>query len=97
MTHPRCLANTIKSIAINSRTVWTTSVFSLFFAVSALSGCALPDKPTRATLYDFGPGPQDTQLLQNVAAVAAMSHCPGTSQLAMICREKFSPAVVRSQ
>ncbi|MCX4243007.1 type VI secretion system contractile sheath large subunit [Paraliomyxa miuraensis] len=26
--------------------------------------------------YDFGPGPQDIQLLQNAAAVAAMSHCP---------------------
>lgn len=26
--------------------------------------------------YDFGPGPQDTQLLTNVASVAAMSHCP---------------------
>ncbi len=26
--------------------------------------------------YDFGPGPQDVKLLQNVAAVAAMSHAP---------------------
>jgi type VI secretion system protein ImpC len=26
--------------------------------------------------YDFGPGPQDTQLLQSVASVAAMSHVP---------------------
>jgi type VI secretion system protein ImpC len=26
--------------------------------------------------YDFGPGPQDVQLLANVAAVAAMSHAP---------------------
>jgi type VI secretion system protein ImpC len=26
--------------------------------------------------YDFGPGPQDIKLLQNVAAVAAMSHAP---------------------
>lgn len=24
--------------------------------VGALTGCALPDKPTRATMYDFGPG-----------------------------------------
>jgi len=29
--------------------------------VAALSGCALPDKPTRATMYDFGPGPLLTQ------------------------------------
>ena len=26
--------------------------------------------------YDFGPGPQDIKLLQNVASVAAMSHAP---------------------
>ena len=26
--------------------------------------------------YDFGPGPQDIQLLQNVASVAAMAHAP---------------------
>lgn len=26
--------------------------------------------------YDFGPGPQDIKLLQNVAAVSAMSHAP---------------------
>jgi len=26
--------------------------------------------------YDFGPGPQDMKLLQSVASVAAMAHCP---------------------
>lgn len=26
--------------------------------------------------YDFGPGPQDIELLRKVAAVASMSHCP---------------------
>ncbi len=26
--------------------------------------------------FEFGPGPQDIKLLQNVASVAAMSHCP---------------------
>lgn len=32
-------------------------LFGLFFAVSLLAGCsALPDKPIRATMYDFGPG-----------------------------------------
>ena len=46
----------IKSIANNDRSVWTTAIFTLFFAVLALAGCALPDKPTRATMYDFGPG-----------------------------------------
>ena len=60
MTHPPYLINAIKSIANNGRTVWTRGAFSLFFAVLTLSGCALPDKPTRATLYDFGPGPLGT-------------------------------------
>ncbi|MCW5210526.1 type VI secretion system contractile sheath large subunit, partial [Desulfobulbus sp. N3] len=26
--------------------------------------------------YDFGPGPQDIKLLQNIASVAAMAHAP---------------------
>ena len=50
----------IKSIAKNDRSIWTKGIFSLFFAVLAVSGCALPDKPTRATMYDFGPGPLST-------------------------------------
>lgn len=32
-------------------------IFSLIFMALAVSGCSgLPDKPTRATMYDFGPG-----------------------------------------
>ncbi|HSH91605.1 MAG TPA: ABC-type transport auxiliary lipoprotein family protein [Ramlibacter sp.] len=31
--------------------------FLACIAVLALVGCATPDKPTRATMYDFGPGP----------------------------------------
>jgi cholesterol transport system auxiliary component len=30
-------------------------------SVLVLAGCALPDKPTRATMYDFGPGQLTTQ------------------------------------
>jgi type VI secretion system protein ImpC len=43
--------------------------------------------------YDFGPGPQDTQLLQNVAAVAAMSHCPfiGNASPEFFGEESFEP------
>ena len=73
MTHPRYLVNAIKPIADNSRTVWTTGVFSLIFAVSALSGCALPDKPTRATLYDFGPGPLATAPAAGQAPLAPLA------------------------
>jgi cholesterol transport system auxiliary component len=31
-------------------------VLSSFAALAALAGCATPDRPVRATLYDFGPG-----------------------------------------
>jgi type VI secretion system protein ImpC len=43
--------------------------------------------------YDFGPGPQDIQLLQNVAAVAAMSHCPfiGNTAPQFFGEESFEP------
>ena len=54
------MAETIKSIAKNDRTIWIIGIFALFFAALALAGCALPDKPTRATMYDFGPGPLST-------------------------------------
>ncbi len=50
----------IKTIAKNDLGIWTRGLFTLFFAVWAVSGCALPDKPTRATMYDFGPGPLST-------------------------------------
>lgn len=46
----------IKSIANRTCSYWAVVVFSLIISAGALSGCALPDKPTRATLYDFGPG-----------------------------------------
>jgi type VI secretion system protein ImpC len=43
--------------------------------------------------YDFGPGPQDTQLLTNVASVAAMSHCPFNANPApeFFGEESFEP------
>lgn len=43
--------------------------------------------------YDMGPGPQDVQLLQNVAAVAAMSHCPfiGNTSPEFFGEESFEP------
>ena len=41
--------------------------------------------------YNFGPGPQDIQLLQNVAAVAAMAHAPffGNASPEMFGEESF--------
>ena len=29
---------------------------SVLLLLAAVAGCATPDKPSRATLYDFGPG-----------------------------------------
>ena len=46
----------IKSIALDSRKTWTTATFAFCLSFLVLSGCALPDKPTRAAMYDFGPG-----------------------------------------
>lgn len=50
---------TTKNIAKNVHSTWTWSLFGLIFA--ALAGCALPDRPQRATVYDFGPGVLATQ------------------------------------
>ena len=53
--------NAIKSIADSPRICCRSGLFIVFFTVVtmalAFSGCsALPDKPVRPTLYDFGPG-----------------------------------------
>ena len=51
----------INSVAFCARPYWALAIAFLIISVAALSGCALPDKPTRATMYDFGPGPLLTQ------------------------------------
>ena len=55
--------NTIKSVANNARKLGATGLSSTIFVLLTafagltLVGCsALPDKPVRATMYDFGPG-----------------------------------------
>lgn len=60
----RRMKNTIINIANYLYITWEKCFFfskiltrAGFLAAVALSGCsALPDKPTRATVYDFGPG-----------------------------------------
>jgi cholesterol transport system auxiliary component len=45
----------------------------MFFGVVLLSGCsALPDKPVRASLYDFGPGNMAAQPTTRQAALPAL-------------------------
>lgn len=51
----------INSVASCVRPYWTVAIVFLIISASLLGGCALPDKPTRATMYDFGPGPLLTQ------------------------------------
>ncbi len=53
----------MKSLAAYARIHWARATFYLTTAVVAatLAGCALPDKPTRASMYDFGPGLLSTQ------------------------------------
>ncbi|MBX3585794.1 MAG: membrane integrity-associated transporter subunit PqiC [Ramlibacter sp.] len=47
----------MKFIAHCGRQSWTPALLGLIFGGAALlSACAGPDRPTRATLYDFGPG-----------------------------------------
>lgn len=46
----------VKPVAIGARPYRTLAIISLMLMGAMLSGCALPDKPMRATMYDFGPG-----------------------------------------
>ena len=48
----------INSVAKGQGGTWAGGLFCLIILAAALSGCSgLPDKPSRATMYDFGPGP----------------------------------------
>jgi cholesterol transport system auxiliary component len=52
----------INLVAKSQGGTWAGGIFCLIFLAAALTGCSgLPDKPTRATMYDFGPGPLATQ------------------------------------
>ena len=54
---PRPSQFAMNSAAGYDHTCRAKSLFFLVFAVLMLGGCSsLPDKPTRATMYDFGPG-----------------------------------------
>ncbi|WP_395059152.1 ABC-type transport auxiliary lipoprotein family protein [Polaromonas sp.] len=48
----------INTVAARSRPAWAAGRFGLIFSLTLLLGAcsALPDKPVRAALYDFGPG-----------------------------------------
>jgi cholesterol transport system auxiliary component len=47
----------MKLIANSAHIHWARGLFVTFFGAATLAGCsALPDKPTRPSMYDFGPG-----------------------------------------
>ena len=65
--------NAINSGAISACIYWAKSLFCMLFAGFLLSGCsALPDKPVRASLYDFGPGNLTSVTTAQQAALPAL-------------------------
>ena len=71
----------LETIAVSARQSCAKPVFFLIIGASVLlGGCALPDKPTRATMYDFGPGDIATQRQPGaVPAVSSASTAPATA------------------
>lgn len=81
MTRAASRSSAMQSVAGRACNDWATAGYSIFFgiifAVLLMSGCsALPDKPVRAAMYDFGPGnlaaqPTTRQApIQNLAPIA---------------------------
>ena len=60
--------NAINMIAAYARSTTARGIFYALTVALLLSACsALPSKPTRATMYDFGPGPLAAQSAQPIA------------------------------
>ena len=71
------MAYATKIIAVKAVKTRTSAVLGLIFSVSVsvavLAGCsALPDKPTRPVLYDFGPGSVAPQTMTREASLPAV-------------------------
>lgn len=76
--HERQIATNL--IAACARLAWLKSLFNskhmaccAGLVVLLLGGCALPDRPSRATLYDFGP---DVPTVMSLAAPVALALPP---------------------
>jgi cholesterol transport system auxiliary component len=53
----KTISSAMNSVAACARPSKALAIFSSIVMALAVSGCSgLPDKPTRATMYDFGPG-----------------------------------------
>ena len=67
-------SNAIYSGAACARIYWVKGVFVMFLGAIVLAGCsALPDKPVRASLYDFGPGNMTVQPTTRQAVLPALA------------------------
>lgn len=77
--------NAIDLIALRARLYRPKAVFCLIFVLMTgfLAGCSVVDKPTRATLYDFGPGALVSQAGISPAAPAASAPAPALGPLAI--------------
>lgn len=58
---------------MNRRSTLHLSVALALAAALGLAGCALPDRPSRATLYDFGPGPLTTPPTNRMAPLPPLA------------------------
>ena len=66
--------NAINSGAACAHIYWSKAIFCVLFGAFVLSGCsALPDKPLRASLYDFGPGNLTAQPATRQASLPALA------------------------
>ena len=67
-------SDAINLVADKECFTWSGSTFCLITMALLLSACsALPSKPTRATMYDFGPGPLAAQPAQLDAPQAPLA------------------------
>ncbi len=70
MTFLKSMQFTIKTIAASACQSCAKPVFCLIIALGLVAGCSVVDKPTRAAMYDFGPGALSTQAGATPAAPA---------------------------
>ena len=68
--------NAMKSVAASARQSCAGAIFSLITLVGLMAGCSVIDKPTRPSMYDFGPGVLSTQTAAASPAGAPLSVLP---------------------
>jgi cholesterol transport system auxiliary component len=88
-------SNTTKNIANNVHSTWTLGLLGLMLTL--LGGCALPERPVRATVYDFGPGLLATPPATRIAplppvALAEVASAPSLDSTAVLYRLAYANA-----